>query len=179
MAAVVYHSPRLLFSEPPPQCRLVLATSARNNYPYKRLSTEIMGDNHPDTLTAMNNIAAGLPIGWEQRCATDGRPYFVDHNTHTTTWIDPRDRSDDLPSGWEQRRAKDGRRYFINHNTCTTTWVDPRRNPNIERQTLDHRCMAQRLAYKPPKWSTRLCAILRVQSTLFPSLGNSISLAAY
>lgn len=33
-----------------------------------------------------------LPAGWEKRSATDGRIYFVDHNTRTTTWIDPRPR---------------------------------------------------------------------------------------
>ncbi|KAJ3056769.1 hypothetical protein HK097_004341 [Rhizophlyctis rosea] len=31
-----------------------------------------------------------LPSGWEQRTTPEGRPYFVDHNTRTTTWIDPR-----------------------------------------------------------------------------------------
>lgn len=31
-----------------------------------------------------------LPPRWEQRHALGGRPYFVDHNTHTTTWDDPR-----------------------------------------------------------------------------------------
>ena len=31
-----------------------------------------------------------LPSGWEQRFTTEGRPYFVDHNTRTTTWVDPR-----------------------------------------------------------------------------------------
>jgi E3 ubiquitin-protein ligase NEDD4 len=31
-----------------------------------------------------------LPAGWEERCNWDGRPYFVDHNTRSTTWVDPR-----------------------------------------------------------------------------------------
>ncbi|KAL9485017.1 hypothetical protein ACSS6W_003806 [Trichoderma asperelloides] len=31
-----------------------------------------------------------LPPGWEQRWTPEGRPYFVDHNTRTTTWVDPR-----------------------------------------------------------------------------------------
>lgn len=31
-----------------------------------------------------------LPAGWEIRLAPDGRQYFVDHNTQTTTFIDPR-----------------------------------------------------------------------------------------
>ncbi|KAK4697159.1 hypothetical protein P7C71_g864, partial [Lecanoromycetidae sp. Uapishka_2] len=31
-----------------------------------------------------------LPAGWEQRHTPEGRSYFVDHNTRTTTWVDPR-----------------------------------------------------------------------------------------
>jgi len=31
-----------------------------------------------------------LPPGWEVRKTTDGIRYFVDHNTHTTTFEDPR-----------------------------------------------------------------------------------------
>lgn len=31
-----------------------------------------------------------LPVGWEQRHSAEGRAYFLDHNTQTTTWIDPR-----------------------------------------------------------------------------------------
>ncbi|KAG5461051.1 MAG: LOW QUALITY PROTEIN: hypothetical protein BJ554DRAFT_6819 [Olpidium bornovanus] len=31
-----------------------------------------------------------LPVGWEQRFTPEGRPYYVDHNTRTTTWVDPR-----------------------------------------------------------------------------------------
>ena len=30
-----------------------------------------------------------LPEGWESRMAKDGRRYYVDHNTHTTTWDHP------------------------------------------------------------------------------------------
>lgn len=42
-----------------------------------------------------NQTTAGtgpLPTGWEQRTTPEGRPYFVDHNTRTTTWVDPRRR---------------------------------------------------------------------------------------
>uniref|UniRef100_A0A452SFM9 E3 ubiquitin-protein ligase n=1 Tax=Ursus americanus TaxID=9643 RepID=A0A452SFM9_URSAM len=31
-----------------------------------------------------------LPPGWEMRIAPNGRPFFIDHNTKTTTWEDPR-----------------------------------------------------------------------------------------
>ncbi|CAD5113695.1 DgyrCDS2857 [Dimorphilus gyrociliatus] len=31
-----------------------------------------------------------LPEGWEERIHTDGRSFFIDHNTKKTTWEDPR-----------------------------------------------------------------------------------------
>ncbi|KAF8158110.1 HECT-domain-containing protein [Crassisporium funariophilum] len=79
------------------------------------------------------NIA--LPAGWEERHTSTGRLYFVDHNTRTTTWIDPRSPKQKhvaaaggpLPSGWEMRVTSGTRRvYFVDHNTKTTSWVDPR-----------------------------------------------------
>lgn len=31
-----------------------------------------------------------LPEGWEERVHSDGRTFFIDHNTRTTQWDDPR-----------------------------------------------------------------------------------------
>ncbi|XP_029109491.1 E3 ubiquitin-protein ligase NEDD4-like isoform X3 [Scleropages formosus] len=82
-----------------------------------------------------------MPPGWEIRSAPDGRPFFIDHNTKTTTWEDPRlkipahmgrrpslDPSDlgPLPPGWEERVYTDGRIFYIDHNTKITQWEDPR-----------------------------------------------------
>jgi E3 ubiquitin-protein ligase NEDD4 len=79
----------------------------------------------------------------EMRTTSEGRPYFVDHNTRTTTWVDPRRQQristigpgstaqvqlqpvsslGPLPSGWEMRLTSTGRVYFVDHNTKTTTW---------------------------------------------------------
>lgn len=33
--------------------------------------------------------SGNLPAGWEERYTPEGRPYYVDHNTRTTTWVDP------------------------------------------------------------------------------------------
>ncbi|KTG41803.1 hypothetical protein cypCar_00006839 [Cyprinus carpio] len=82
-----------------------------------------------------------MPAGWEARSAQNGRPFFIDHNTKTTTWDDPRlkvpvqvrrrvslDPTDlgPLPPGWEERVHSDGRIFYIDHNTKTTQWEDPR-----------------------------------------------------
>lgn len=72
-----------------------------------------------------------LPSGWEMRRTITDLVYFVDHNTNTTTWNDPR-----LPSGWETRRTTTDRVYFVDHNTRTTTWNDPRsRDRNLREDT--------------------------------------------
>jgi E3 ubiquitin-protein ligase NEDD4 len=42
-----------------------------------------------------------LPSGWEMRLTPSGKVYFVDHNTRTTTWDDPR-----LPSSVDQNVPK-------------------------------------------------------------------------
>ncbi|KAJ2507674.1 hypothetical protein H4217_008737, partial [Coemansia sp. RSA 1939] len=52
-----------------------------------------------------------LPSGWEMRLTAQGRVYFVDHNTKTTTWDDPR-----LPSNLDQsvpQYKRDFRRKYI------------------------------------------------------------------
>lgn len=33
-----------------------------------------------------------LPEGWDVEKDVDGKPFFIDHNTQQTTWVDPRDR---------------------------------------------------------------------------------------
>ncbi len=112
----------------------------------------------PASSNAVSMMATGattagtgeLPAGWEQRHTPEGRAYFVDHNTRTTTWVDPRRQQyirmygnnpagnnttiqqqpvsqlGPLPSGWEMRLTNTARVYFVDHNTKTTTWDDPR-----------------------------------------------------
>ncbi|XP_061071749.1 E3 ubiquitin-protein ligase NEDD4-like isoform X8 [Conger conger] len=92
------------------------------------------------------NTQSFLPPGWEMRIAPNGRPFFIDHNTRTTTWEDPRlkypvhmrtkaslEPGDlgPLPNlleepGWEERVHADGRTFYIDHNTKNTQWEDPR-----------------------------------------------------
>ncbi|KAJ2315603.1 NEDD4 E3 ubiquitin-protein ligase [Coemansia sp. RSA 2704] len=103
-----------------------------------------------------------LPSGWEQRLTPEGRPYFVNHIARTTTWDDPRSRSNQapssnraaavagiagqtasrlgpLPSGWEMRLTAQGRVYFVDHNTKTTTWDDPRLPSNLDQNVPQYK----------------------------------------
>ncbi|KAL1920700.1 uncharacterized protein VTP21DRAFT_1077 [Calcarisporiella thermophila] len=103
-----------------------------------------------------------LPPGWEMRVTPEGRPYFVDHNTRTTTWVDPRRQQyvrvyggsaenqvtiqqqtlaalGPLPSGWEMRLTSTGRVYFVDHNTKTTTWDDPRLPSSLDQNVPQYK----------------------------------------
>ncbi|XP_038147937.1 NEDD4-like E3 ubiquitin-protein ligase WWP1, partial [Cyprinodon tularosa] len=81
-------------------------------------------------MSAENDPLGPLPPGWERRVDSNDRVYFVNHNTKTTQWEDPRTQGlqneDPLPEGWETRYTREGVRYFVDHNTRTTTFSDPR-----------------------------------------------------
>ncbi|XP_072419909.1 pleckstrin homology domain-containing family A member 6 isoform X2 [Chiloscyllium punctatum] len=75
-----------------------------------------------------------FPKYWNSAVTRDGRIFFIDDLTCSTTWIDPRSgqgfrtghrRRPDLPRGWEQAFTFEGATYFINHNDRTTTFQDP------------------------------------------------------
>uniref|UniRef100_A0A8B9TBS9 WW and C2 domain containing 1 n=1 Tax=Anas platyrhynchos TaxID=8839 RepID=A0A8B9TBS9_ANAPL len=78
-----------------------------------------------------------LPAGWEEARDYDGKVYYIDHGSRTTSWVDPRDRytkpltfadciSDELPLGWEEAYDPQVGVYYIDHNTKTTQIEDPR-----------------------------------------------------
>ncbi|EPX73840.1 HECT-type ubiquitin-protein ligase E3 Pub1 [Schizosaccharomyces octosporus yFS286] len=115
------------------------------------------------SMLTSNATTAGsgeLPPGWEQRYTPEGRPYFVDHNTRTTTWVDPRRQQyirtyggpnnatiqqqpvsqlGPLPSGWEMRLTNTARVYFVDHNTKTTTWDDPRLPSSLDQNVPQYK----------------------------------------
>lgn len=124
-----------------------------------------------NTASAVSMMATGattagtgeLPAGWEQRHTPEGRSYFVDHNTRTTTWVDPRRQQyirmygqnpngnnttiqtqpvsqlGALPSGWEMRLTNTARVYFVDHNTKTTTWDDPRLPSSLDQNVPQYK----------------------------------------
>ncbi|OCT76956.1 NEDD4-like E3 ubiquitin-protein ligase WWP1 isoform X1 [Xenopus laevis] len=86
-------------------------------------------------LSAENDPLGPLPPGWERRVDSTDRVYFVNHNTKTTQWEDPRTQGlqneDPLPEGWEIRYTREGVKYFVDHNTKTTTFSDPRTGKSV------------------------------------------------
>lgn len=69
-----------------------------------------------------------LPYGYEPKQTKNGRYYFVNHNTKTTTWTDPRP----LPRGWDMKLEKGKNKpYFVDHIKKKTQWTDPRPPPKM------------------------------------------------
>jgi len=120
------------------------------------------GGAPPMLATGATTAGTGeLPPGWEQRHNPEGRMYFVDHNTRTTTWVDPRRQQyirmygnntsgqsiqqqpvsqlGPLPSGWEMRLTNTARVYFVDHNTKTTTWDDPRLPSSLDQNVPQYK----------------------------------------
>ncbi|KAH8990413.1 hypothetical protein EDB86DRAFT_3191456 [Lactarius hatsudake] len=131
----------------------------------------------PNTTNADGTYAdVRLPLGWEERRTPDGRPYFVDHHTRTTTWNDPRRTSASataatttalanraalgpLPSGWEMRMTSTRRIYFVDHNTRTTTWDDPRLPSTVDADAPQYkRDYRRKVVYFRSQPSMRLVA---------------------
>ncbi|XP_032891624.1 NEDD4-like E3 ubiquitin-protein ligase WWP2 isoform X1 [Amblyraja radiata] len=83
----------------------------------------------PSGISTDNDALGPLLAGWEKR-QDNGRVYFVNHNTRTTQWEDPRTQGmiqeSPLPPGWEMKYTNEGVRYFVDHNSRSTTFKDPR-----------------------------------------------------
>ncbi|XP_013864252.1 pleckstrin homology domain-containing family A member 7 isoform X1 [Austrofundulus limnaeus] len=75
-----------------------------------------------------------LPEHWSYGVCRDGRVFFVNDETRSTTWLHPRSGEpvnsghmirSDLPWGWEEGFTDDGASYFINHNQRSTSFIHP------------------------------------------------------
>jgi Family of unknown function (DUF6535)/WW domain len=84
-------------------------------------------------LDFLRQVLTPLPPGWhwQARHTPQGRIYYVDYNTRSTSGTHPTTINDDLPPGWEARRTQDGHIFYVDHNTRSTTWIFPTSNINI------------------------------------------------
>lgn len=169
-------------SNQPEQERQVAAANTVTDLERQRMNARTLPEERPPPAIApeaqgetpgANANAAGMgnattagsgemPAGWEQRYTPEGRVYFVDHNTRTTTWVDPRRQQyirlygqsatgsstvqqqpvsqlGPLPSGWEMRLTNTARVYFVDHNTKTTTWDDPRLPSSLDQNVPQYK----------------------------------------
>ncbi|XP_076323898.1 transcriptional coactivator YAP1-like isoform X2 [Tachypleus tridentatus] len=120
---------------------------------------------HLKQQSADNTDSVPLPHGWEMAKTSSGQRYFINHETKSTTWTDPRKNLSvgsltiprdtntlmstsapnlpplnlgPLPEGWEQAYTPESEVYFINHNDRTTSWFDPRLTLSLGRLPLMH-----------------------------------------
>ncbi|KAG8450871.1 hypothetical protein GDO86_003222 [Hymenochirus boettgeri] len=85
-------------------------------------------------LTREDNLEP-LPKNWEMAYTETGMIYFIDHNTKTTTWLDPRlckkakapEDCDDgeLPYGWEKIEDPQYGTYYVDHINQKTQFENP------------------------------------------------------
>ncbi|XP_037130076.1 membrane-associated guanylate kinase, WW and PDZ domain-containing protein 1-like isoform X17 [Syngnathus acus] len=77
-----------------------------------------------------------LPENWEMAYTENGELYFIDHNTKTTSWLDPRCRDkasrpleecddDELPPGWERIDDPVYGIYYVDHINRKTQYENP------------------------------------------------------
>ncbi|XP_067352477.1 pleckstrin homology domain-containing family A member 7 isoform X6 [Channa argus] len=75
-----------------------------------------------------------LPDHWSYGVCRDGRVFFINDKTRSTTWLHPRTGEpvnsghmirSDLPRGWEEGFTEEGASYFINHNLRATSFRHP------------------------------------------------------
>ncbi|KAG7199732.1 hypothetical protein KM043_000407 [Ampulex compressa] len=92
-----------------------------------------------------------LPSNWEKAYTETGEVYFIDHNTGTSHWLDPRlskfqKRSleecldDELPYGWEKIDDTLYGTYFIDHVNRRTQYENPvLQAKRAQRSTVDRK----------------------------------------
>ncbi|XP_068178592.1 pleckstrin homology domain-containing family A member 7 isoform X2 [Antennarius striatus] len=75
-----------------------------------------------------------LPELWSYGVCGDGRVFFINDKSRSTTWLHPRSGEpvnsghmirSDLPRGWEEGFTDEGASYFINHNLRATSFRHP------------------------------------------------------
>ncbi|XP_007192473.2 membrane-associated guanylate kinase, WW and PDZ domain-containing protein 1 isoform X15 [Balaenoptera acutorostrata] len=99
-------------------------------------------------LSAEDNLGP-LPENWEMAYTENGEVYFIDHNTKTTSWLDPRClnkqqkpleecEDDELPAGWEKIDDPVYGIYYVDHINRKTQYENPvleaKRKKQLEQQ---------------------------------------------
>uniref|UniRef100_A0A8C6UG26 Membrane associated guanylate kinase, WW and PDZ domain containing 1 n=1 Tax=Neogobius melanostomus TaxID=47308 RepID=A0A8C6UG26_9GOBI len=120
---------------PPSECPSYLGTS-----PSPAATTESTQQPHPNLSQPPPEDPLGpLPDNWEMAYTENGEVYFIDHNTKTTSWIDPRcldkpqkplEESEDdgqfeLPPGWEKIDDPVYGVYYVDHINRKTQYENP------------------------------------------------------
>ncbi|XP_031421914.1 membrane-associated guanylate kinase, WW and PDZ domain-containing protein 3a isoform X2 [Clupea harengus] len=90
---------------------------------------------HPRNALEVEPSLEPLPGNWEMAYTETGMVYFIDHNTKTTTWLDPRQakkakppekcEDGELPYGWERIEDPQYGVYYVDHINQRTQFENP------------------------------------------------------
>ncbi|XP_039917286.1 membrane-associated guanylate kinase, WW and PDZ domain-containing protein 2 isoform X7 [Hirundo rustica] len=93
--------------------------------------TDITKQSKPEE----NDDLGPLPDNWEMAYTEKGEVYFIDHNTKTTSWLDPRlakkakppeeCKENELPYGWEKIDDPIYGTYYVDHINRRTQFENP------------------------------------------------------
>ncbi|XP_026086732.1 pleckstrin homology domain-containing family A member 7-like isoform X9 [Carassius auratus] len=120
-----------------------------------------------------------LPENYSYGVCCDGRVFFINDETRTTSWLHPCTAEpvnsghmirSDLPPGWEEGFTKEGASFFIDHNQRTTTFIHPVTG-QISAENSDFRLQDQtgRHMLKQPQATTRPSSTISEASTTVTS----------
>ncbi|KAL7985382.1 hypothetical protein Chor_003952, partial [Crotalus horridus] len=103
----------------------------------QKMDTSLPEEEEEEEKIAINGNGGTepLPKNWEMAYTDTGMIYFIDHNTKTTTWLDPRlckkakapeDCEDgELPYGWEKIEDPQYGTYYVDHINQKTQFENP------------------------------------------------------
>ncbi|XP_029289464.1 NEDD4-like E3 ubiquitin-protein ligase WWP2 isoform X3 [Cottoperca gobio] len=150
------------------------AESVRNYQQWQSQRSQLQGAMHqfsqrflyqPSGAPVENDPLGGLPPGWEKR-QDNGRIYFVNHNTRTTQWDDPRtqgSRQGGSPGAYDRSfRWKYHQFRFLCHSNALPSHV----KISVSRQTLFEDSFQQIMNVKPYDLRRRLYIIMRGEEGL-------------
>uniref|UniRef100_A0A6Q2YQ89 Membrane-associated guanylate kinase, WW and PDZ domain-containing protein 1 n=1 Tax=Esox lucius TaxID=8010 RepID=A0A6Q2YQ89_ESOLU len=112
----------------PPTETLAFSTTPNNEVPKEEGGEMAKPDENESEL-------GPLPDNWEMAYTEKGEVYFIDHNTKTTSWLDPRlakkakppeeCKEDELPYGWEKIDDPVYGSYYVDHINRRTQFENP------------------------------------------------------
>ncbi|XP_061641937.1 membrane-associated guanylate kinase, WW and PDZ domain-containing protein 1b isoform X5 [Phyllopteryx taeniolatus] len=141
--------------------------------PLPPATTESTQQTHPNLSHPPPEDPQGpLPDNWEMAYTENGEVYFIDHNTKTTSWIDPRcldkpqkpleeceddegvhteelDNDLELPPGWEKIDDPVYGVYYVDHINRKTQYENPVLEAKRRRQVEQQQPQLQ--SHQPPE----------------------------
>ncbi|XP_043944259.1 membrane-associated guanylate kinase, WW and PDZ domain-containing protein 2 isoform X2 [Protopterus annectens] len=125
---------------------------------YSRASDSLEdGDKRKIIKPEENDELGSLPENWEMAYTEKGEVYFIDHNSKTTSWLDPRlakkakppeeCKEDELPYGWEKIDDPIYGTYYVDHVNRRTQFENP--VTEAKRKLKQHQMPNAELTHQP------------------------------